>query len=342
MRVTGYAVKAQGKPLEPFEYDAPPLGNADVLVKISHCGICHTDIHFVDNDFGMTAYPFVPGHEIVGTVAAKGPGVRSLKEGQRVGVGFSRGSCGSCEWCIRGDDSMCPDAMKYMTFFPYGGFSSAIVVDAGFAFPLPDAIDSEHAGPLMCGGVTVYAPFRNHAIRPTMRVGVAGIGGLGHLALQFARAWGCEVTAFSSTPAKEKEARMLGAHHFVSSTDESALDKAAGTLDFIISTSPRHLKWKKLMNALRKRGTLCLVGLTPGDIAVDFLPMLLNEYSICASDIGGRATMTEMLELAARTGIRPIVEASPLSDVNRAIGRLQGRDGALPGCIEDLTRTGRG
>jgi uncharacterized zinc-type alcohol dehydrogenase-like protein len=323
MKIKGYAVKVQGKPLEPIEYESPPMGDTDVLVSISHCGVCHTDLHFADNDFGMTAYPFVPGHEIVGTVAAKGSAVRDLKEGQRVGIGFSRSSCGHCEWCIRGDDNMCPDALKYMTFFPYGGFSSAIVADSRLAFPLPDTIDSERAGPLMCGGVTVYAPFRTHAIRPTMRVGVVGIGGLGHMALQFARAWGCEVTAFSATPAKEKEARAFGAHHFVSSGDESALDKAAGTLDFIISTSPKHMQWKKLMSTLRKRGTLCLVGLTAGDIALDVIPMLINERSVCASNVGGRATMIEMLEFAARAGVRPTVEAVPLSDVNRAIARLR-------------------
>ena len=327
MKVTGYAVKAQGKPLEPFDYDAPPVGASDVLVKISHCGICHTDLHFVDNEFGMTTYPFVPGHEIVGVVAAKGAAVRDLKEGQRVGIGFSRGSCGHCEWCSRGDENMCPDAMQYMTFVPYGGFSTAIVADSRLTFALPDVIDSEHAGPLMCGGVTVYSPFRTRGIRPTMKVGVVGVGGLGHMALQFARAWGCEVTAFSSTPAKEKEARMLGAHHFVSSADEAALDKAAGTLDFIISTSPRAMPWKKLMNALRKRGTLCLVGLTMGDVAVDFLPMLLNETSLTASDIGGRATMIEMLEFAARNKIHPIVEVAPLSQVNQAIARL--KEGAV-------------
>jgi uncharacterized zinc-type alcohol dehydrogenase-like protein len=323
MKVKGYAVKVQGKPLEPFEYEAPPVGDTEVLVEISHCGICHTDLHFIDNEFGMTSYPFVPGHEIVGTVTARGSAVRNLKEGERVGIGFSRGSCGHCEWCVRGEDNLCPDAMRYMTFVPYGGFSSAIVADSRLTFPIPQAIDSEHAAPLMCGGVTVYSPFRTRGIRPGMKVGVIGIGGLGHLALQFARAWGCEVTAFSATPAKEKEARRFGAHHFVSSTDEAALDKAAGTMDFIISTSPKHVSWKKFMNTLRKRGTLCLVGLTMGDIAVDFLPLLLGEQSLCASDIGGRASMVEMLEFAARTGIRPVVEAVPLSEVNRAIARLK-------------------
>ncbi len=325
MKVMGYAAKAPGKCLEPIEYEAPRIGDTDVLVDISHCGLCHTDIHFTDNDFGLTKYPFVPGHEIVGRVAARGREVRSLKEGDRVGIGFQRGSCGHCEWCIRGEEHLCPEMMGNTTFAPYGGFASAVVVDARFAFPLPEGLESEHAGPLMCGGATVYSPLRRYCIRPPMRVGVIGIGGLGHMALQFARAFGCDVTAISTTQAKEKDARELGAHHFLVSSDEEAMKKAAGSLDFIPCTAHAQMPWNLVLATLRRNGTLCIVGIHTGDVCFKLTPMVVNQYSICGSVIAGRDIIPEMLDLVAHDGVRPRVEVSPMADVNRAIARL--RDG---------------
>jgi uncharacterized zinc-type alcohol dehydrogenase-like protein len=323
MKVQGYAAKAPGKALEAFEYDAPKLGDSEVLVDISHCGLCYTDVHCIDNDFGMTQYPFVPGHEIVGTVAMAGKAVRTLNEGQRVGIGCQRGSCGHCEWCVRGEENLCPEYMGNLTFFPYGGFASAIVVDARFAFPLPDALDSEHAGPLLCGGATVYSPLQSHCVRPSMRVGVVGIGGLGHMALQFARAFGCEVTAISSTPAKEREAREFGAHHFLLSGDEEGMKKEGASLDFIICTAHAPLPWNSILGTLRKNGTLCLVGLNKEDVTFSPVPVIVNQLSICGSMIAGRAVISEMLDFAARASVRPKVETLPMVDVNKAVARLK-------------------
>lgn len=323
MKITGYAVMAPGKRLEPFEYQAPEVGAADVLVDISHCGLCHTDLHFVDNDFGLTAYPFVPGHEIVGTVAGVGKAVRTLKEGQRVGIGYQRGSCGHCEWCIQGQEHLCPEFMANATFFPYGGFSSAIVVDSRFAFPLPDGVASEYVGPLMCGGITVYSALRGRSVCSSSRVGVIGIGGLGHMALQFARAFGCEVTAISSTPSKEKEAREFGAHHFMASNDPGAMTKAAGSLDLIICTTHAQLQWDSVLGMLRKNGTLCLVGLNSGDVCFKLTPMIVNQFSICGGVIGGRAMVREMLEVVERDSVRPKVEVLPMADINKAVIRLR-------------------
>jgi alcohol/geraniol dehydrogenase (NADP+) len=323
MRASGYAVKAPGQPLEPFEYETPAVGDADVCVDVSHCGLCHTDIHFMDNDFGLTRYPFVPGHEIVGTVRAMGRAVHGLEEGQRVGIGFQRGSCGHCEWCVKGQENVCPEASRYWTFFPYGGFSRAIVADHRFAFPLSDGLDAEHAGPLLCAGVTVYAPLRRACARGSTRVGVVGIGGLGHLALQFARAMGCDVTAFSSTPAKERQAREFGAHHFVLSSDTEAMKKASASVDFLISTLHAGLPWDSLLGALRKNGVLCLVGLTREEIALKAPSLIISQITVCGSCVGGRADMQEMLEFAVRAGVRPAVETMPMAEVYRAVSRLR-------------------
>lgn len=323
MKIVGYAVKSQGKCLEPFEYEAPEVGDSDVLVDISYCGLCYTDVHFIDNDFGLTQYPFVPGHEIVGTVAAVGKAVRTIKEGQRVGVGCQRGSCGHCEWCVQGQEQLCPEYMSNLTFFPYGGFSSAIVVDHRFVFPVPEGLDSEYVGPLMCGGATVYSALRSHNVGSSSRVGVIGLGGLGHMAVQFARAFGCEVTAISSTPSKEKEAREFGAHHFMASKDPEGMDKASGSLDFVLCTTHAQLPWNSVLGMLRKNGILCLVGLNPGDICFKLTPVIVNQFSICGSMIAGRALIPEMLEFVARDSVRPKIEVVPMADVNNAVARMK-------------------
>ena len=193
MGFRAYAAHEQKGPLAPFVYEPGELGPNDVEIRVSHCGICHSDVHLVDGDWGASSYPMVPGHEIVGTVAAAGPAVRQLAVGQRVGVGWQCGACLECEWCVSGQENLCAQEEATCVERP-GGFAERIRVDGRFAFPIPDALRSEHAAPLLCGGVTVYAPLARFA-RPSLRVGVIGIGGLGHLALQFARAMGCEVTA---------------------------------------------------------------------------------------------------------------------------------------------------
>ena len=203
------------RPRRPLEEERPQavrvraraLGPHDVEIRISHCGICHSDVHLVDGDWGMGSYPMVPGHEIVGTVAALGPEVRHLEAGARVGVGWQRGACLACESCGAGDENLCAEN-EATCVGHHGGFADRIRLDGRFAFPIPEGLASENAAPLLCGGATVYSPLRRW-VKPSMRVGVVGIGGLGHLGLQFARAMGCEVTAISSTPDKEAEARSL-------------------------------------------------------------------------------------------------------------------------------------
>jgi uncharacterized zinc-type alcohol dehydrogenase-like protein len=226
MPIKAFAALEAKSRLQAFEVPVTPLGEQDVLVTISHCGLCHSDIHLIDNDWQVSSYPLVPGHEVIGTVSKRGAGVQHLQLGQRVGIGWQRSACLTCEYCIRGDENLCT-AQQATCVGHFGGFASAIQIDGRFAFPIPEALRSEQAAPLLCGGITVYAPLRTYGITPNMKIGVIGIGGLGHLALQFARAFGCDVTAFSSTPDKEAEAIHFGAHHFVSSTDKDKMQSLA-------------------------------------------------------------------------------------------------------------------
>ncbi|MBW2379632.1 MAG: NAD(P)-dependent alcohol dehydrogenase, partial [Deltaproteobacteria bacterium] len=257
-RVDAYAAHEPGASLTSFDYEPDVLGPHDVEIEITHCGICHSDLHLIDNDWQSSAYPLVPGHEIVGTIAQRGALITHVDVGERVGVGWQCGSCLQCEWCERGDENLCASIAETCVGRP-GGFADRIRVDGRFAFAIPDALSSELAAPLLCGGITVYSPLQQHA-RPQSRVGVIGIGGLGHLAIRFARAMGCEVTAFSSTAAKEEEARAHGAHHFVSSIDDTALKGQRESLDLVISTVNSPLNWNRYVSALRPNGVLSFVG----------------------------------------------------------------------------------
>ncbi len=209
MTISSWAATAADAPLQPFSYEPRELGPFDLEIAISHCGICHSDIHMLDNDWGMSTYPLVPGHEIIGTVRQAGSAVTKFTAGRRVGVGWQRSSCMECEWCVGGMETCCA-GQQATCVGHHGGFAEAIRTDSRFAFAIPEDLPSAAAAPLLCGGVTVYTPLRD-AVRPSSRVGVIGIGGLGHMAIRFARAFGCEVTAFSTSPAKEEEARRLGA-----------------------------------------------------------------------------------------------------------------------------------
>jgi len=322
MTIRGYAAKKPNGPLEPFQYDPKPLESHEVEVKISHCGICHSDIHLIDNDWGITDFPFVPGHEIVGTVTALGTEVQGLDKGQRVGIGWQRSACLKCEYCLRGFENLCSQ-LKDTCVGNHGGFAEAIRIDHRFAFPLPDGLESEYAAPLLCAGVTVYSPLVYYKVRPSMKVGVIGIGGLGHLALQFASKMGCEVTAFSSTPEKESEARGLGAHHFVYDNDSQTMEKVASTQDFILSTVNADLNWESYVDALRPGGRLCFVGVPKEAISIPVFSLIVGRNSICGSPIGSRTDIREMLDFAVLNDIKPCTETIPMSKVNEGIDRLR-------------------
>ena len=321
MSIKGYATPGPKKPLEPFEYEPGPLGPDEVEVKVSHCGICHSDLAMIDNDWGFTGYPLIPGHEVVGTIAAVGSAVKNVKIGTRVGIGWHCGSCGHCEWCVKGLESLCAEERGTIVHH-HGGWAEAVRVDAKFAIPIPDAIESSVAGPFMCAGSTVFTPMYRFGVTPTMKTAVVGIGGLGHLAVQFLAAFGCEVTAISSTHDKDAEAKKLGASRFIATRGTDELKKAAGSFDFIISTVGADLPWDDYVAALRPQGRLVLVGIP--DSALKVIPFpLLAEKSISGGSCGGPSDTARMLEFAARTGVRPVVEPFPLSKVNEALDHVR-------------------
>lgn len=317
----GYAAAGPGMRLEPYDFEPAPLGPEDVEIAVTHCGICHTDVHLVNNDWGLSAYPLVPGHEAVGEVSAAGSAVKSLRRGDRVGVGWLSATCGQCEQCVEGHENNCAGWQPTCLGRP-GGFSDRIRVDHRWAFEIPKGLASDEAGPLMCGGATMHTPLQDHEVRDGARVGIVSIGGLGHMGIQFARARGCKVTAFSTTPEKEAECREMGAEDFVVLGDEASLSARGGTLDFIATTTPTDLPWDSMMALLRPRGTLCLIGVPASAVQFQAFPMIAGHKRIVGSNTGSRAGIKSMLETAAKKGVRPLIERHAMSDVNGAMERV--------------------
>ncbi|MCK4234345.1 NAD(P)-dependent alcohol dehydrogenase [candidate division WOR-3 bacterium] len=320
-RVLGYAARAVGQPLEPFTYEPPKLGEHDVRVSVTHCGVCHTDIHAINDYYGITTFPFVPGHEIVGYVSAVGRAASGLKEGDRVGIGWQGRSCMQCEWCLQGEEQLCLDIVSSGTWVPYGGFSSSVLVDSRFAYPLPDTMPSEVAAVLVCAGITVYSPLRSYAAQPAQKIGIIGVGGLGHLALQFARALDYEVTAISSSPEKKEQALAFGADHFIVSDDQTSLRQVVFGFDLLLCTAHGKINWEALLNTLKKNGRLVLLGFP--DVALNSTDLVTHQLSITGSFLGNRATMREMLSFAQAHGIVPKVELMPMTEVNEAIRKVK-------------------
>jgi uncharacterized zinc-type alcohol dehydrogenase-like protein len=322
MSIRAFAAHAPKGELKPFEYAPGPLGEEEVEIAVSHCGVCHSDLSILDNEWGMTQYPLVPGHEGVGTVRAVGARVASVKPGDRVGLGWYSKSCMRCRQCMHGDHNLCP-TVESTIVGRHGAFADAVRCHWAWATPLPEGLDPAKVGPLFCGGITVFNPLVQFDVRPTHKVGVVGIGGLGHLALQFANKWGCEVFAFSSSAGKEAEAKKLGAHHVVNSKDDAAMNKLAGVLDFILVTVNVALNWPAYMNALAPRGRLHFVGAVSEPIAMPVFPMLVGQKALSGSPLGSPATTADMLEFAARHGVAPVTETFPMSKVNDAVAHLR-------------------
>jgi len=310
--------------LTPFTYKPHDLKPDDIEISISHCGICHSDLHLIDNDWRNAQFPLIPGHEIVGKVTAIGSAVAPDLMGKRVGVGWQRSSCMTCEYCATGFHQLCAKN-EPTTVTNYGGFAEKIIIDHHFAFPIPEQLASNHAAPLLCAGVTVYTPLHKH-LKPGMRVGVIGIGGLGHLGVQFAKAMGMEVLAFTSNPAKADEARQLGATEIANSRDKNDFKKFRRSLDFILCTVSVNLDWGEYMKLLKPNGTLCFVGAVMGDIAIPAYNFPGFQMTVTGGSIGGRGDMFNMLNFAAKNNIAPWIEEQPFDNVNQAIARLRKND----------------
>jgi uncharacterized zinc-type alcohol dehydrogenase-like protein len=320
--IQGLAAHAAGAEVLPFKYDPGELGPHEVEIAITHCGVCHSDLHLIANDWGISQYPFIPGHEIVGKVEARGAEVRSLEQGQRVGLGWQSNSCGICEWCSRGMENLCL-AAEGTCVHRHGGYADRVRANARFVIPIPDALESEPTAPLLCAGITVYNPLRAHNINPSSRVGVVGIGGLGHLAIQFARVFGAEVTAFSTSAAKEEEVRALGAHNFVNTRESKAMKEVFGTLDFVLSTINADQDWGVYLQTLRPTGTLCFVGVPPSPVSFHAFPLISGIRSITGSPTGSPYQLKEMLDVAARHGIKAKTELFPMAKANEAIEKIK-------------------
>jgi len=322
MKVQAFAAPSAKAALEPFSYEAGALGPHDVELEITHCGLCHSDLHLIDDDWKRSVYPLVPGHEIVGIVRAAGAEVTHLRPGDRAGVGWQRSACLRCPLCLDGHENLCA-TQEATCVGHHGGFAERLRTDGRFTFAIPGGIESAVAAPLLCGGVTVYAPLKRFGADAKKTVGVIGVGGLGHLALAFLRALGSQVIAFSSSADKKQEALAMGAHEFASSTDPRELRRHANRIDLLLSTVPVRLDWIGYLQALKPNGVLCLVGAPPGLLQFPAGPLLTGQKTVCGSDIGDRATIVEMLALAERHRIAPVIETTPMSEVNVQLDRLR-------------------
>ncbi len=310
MTIHAWAAMSPRAPLEPFRYTPGELAGDEVEVAVECCGICHSDVHLVDGEWG-DVFPVVPGHEIVGTVAAGG----AIPIGTRVGIGWQRSSCGECERCRSGEEELCARG-EATCMGNFGGFADRIRVNHRFAIPLPEQLDSRSAAPLLCGGITVYSPLRRYAASGG-RVAVIGIGGLGHLGLQFARALGCEIWAFSRRKDKEETARALGAHHFVVGIPPRDV------FDLVLNTAHAVCEMDTWLSALRAKGVFCQLGATAEPIAVPSIHLIVGHKSVSGSAVGAPGMIREMLALAVEHGIAAKVETAPMRHANDALERTR-------------------
>jgi len=321
-KIRAYAATSPGAALEPFEFDPGPLGDEQVEIAVDYCGICHSDLSVLHNHWGNAKYPLVPGHEVSGRIVAAGTKVKKVKAGDRVGLGWFSGSCMSCRTCLSGDHNLCANNEDTM-IGRHGGFAERVRAHWAWAVPIPEGVDPAKAGPLFCGGITVFNPIVQCGVQPTDRVGVVGVGGLGHLAIQFLNKWGCEVVAFTSSEDKKAELLKLGAHHVVNSKDPGQLKPLARSLDFVMVTVNVPLDWSAYIETLAPKGRLHFVGAVLEPLNIGVFPLLVGQRSVSASPLGSPATTGQMLGFCARHGIEAVTETFPMSKVNDALAHLE-------------------
>lgn len=326
--IKGYACKEKGGQLDPFEYDPGELAANEVEVAVEFCGICHSDIAMIDNDWGSASYPFIPGHEAIGKIVAVGAQVDQSRIGQRVGVGWQSGSCNHCKNCGVGKESLCLNQgeVSQTIVGRNGAWADRVRSQSQWAVPIPDQLDSSLAGPLMCAGTTVWSPIRHHGVKPGMNTAVLGVGGLGHLAVQFLAKMGTQVTGLSTTRSKEESTRDLGATDFIATKESAdALEKAAGKFDVIVSTVAANVPWADYLNALAPEGTLIICGIP--NAALEVMPMLLvgGEKRLVGGRAGSPSDTQAMLAFCATHDIAPMCEQFSMTDINQAVQHV--RDG---------------
>lgn len=321
MVVNAYAANEPKGKLSPFQYELGPIGNEQVDIKVRYCGICHSDLSMLNNDWGMTSYPFVPGHEIVGEVIAVGAAVKTVKPGDKVGLGWQSGSCMHCDQCMDGSHHLCPSS-EATIIGRHGGFADVVRGHWSWAIPMPDGIDMAKAGPLLCGGITVFNPIILADVKATDSVGVIGIGGLGHMALKFLKYWGCEVIAFSSSPDKKEQILEMGATRVINSRSPEELKSITGKLKMVLNTTNVSLDWNAYMGTLAPKGKLHTVGAVLEPMGVPAFTMIAGEKSMGGSPIGSPALTKKMLEFCVRHNIYPTVEEFSMEQANEALHHL--------------------
>lgn len=321
--IKAWAAYEPNDELKEFEFNPGPLGDHEVDVSVKYCGICHSDLHMINNDWGMSKYPLVPGHEVVGTVLAVGSKVTRVEVGQHVGVGWPKSSCMFCDACIGGAHHMCPNGQATIVG-NHGGFADRVRCGELWTVPLPAELDEESAGPLLCAGATMFTPILDCGIKGTDRVGVVGIGGLGHIGLMFLKSWGCHVTAFTSSADKVAELKEMGAHDVVISKDPKAMNGVAHSLDVILSTLSVDIDYSPYFAALKPKGRLHMVGLPPsGTLPVSTMALVTQDKSVSGSIYASLPNLKKMLEFVCLHNLKPLVEVFPMSQVNEALKRME-------------------
>ncbi|HEY2009013.1 MAG TPA: NAD(P)-dependent alcohol dehydrogenase [Rhizomicrobium sp.] len=334
MKTIGYAAASAGAAMTPFHFERRALRPNDVAMEVLYCGICHSDLHMARNDWGMSLYPLVPGHEIIGRVTDVGSAVTRFKKGDNVAVGCMVDSCQHCDQCLKGEEMFCREGMTLTYSSPdridgeptKGGYSKHLVTREEFVLRMPDGLDLSRAAPLLCAGITTYSPLRTWNVGPGSRVGVIGLGGLGHMAVKLAHGMGAKVTVLSRTTGKEADARELGAEDYLISGDKAAMEKAANSFDLIIDTVPVRHDVMPYMPLLDIDGTLVIVGQIGPMEQLDSLPLLFGRRRISGSPIGGIRQTQELLDFCGRANILPDCEVIRMEDVNTAFDRLEKAD----------------
>ena len=330
----GFAAHSAGTALAPFSFERRDPGPHDVAIDITHCGVCHTDIHFINNDFGMSIYPMVPGHEIVGRVTAVGSAVKKFKTGDMAGVGCLVDSCRTCDSCAQGLEQYCSGGwvLTYSSLekdgktVTQGGYSTRIVVDEAYTLKLAPGMAPDSAAPLLCAGITTYSPMRHWNVRKGQKVAIVGLGGLGHMGVKFAAALGAEVTILSTSPSKKPDSIRLGAHDFILTTDSAQVQKAPNSFDFILNTLSASHDYNMYLGMLKPSGTMVCVGLPSEPMHIPAPNLVFARKCIAGSLIGGLPETQEMLDFCAAQNIKADVEVIPIHQINDAFKRMLKND----------------
>ena len=331
LTLSGYAAQTKTSPIAPFQLERRDPRTNDVTIDILYCGVCHSDIHQARDEWGGSIYPMVPGHEIIGRVAGIGPEVTKFKEGDLVGVGCMVDSCQNCSACKRGLEQYCDNGCtvtyngrdRYDGRPTYGGYSECILCPENFVLRIPDGLDPKAAAPLLCAGITMYSPLRHWKVGPGSKIAIVGLGGLGHMGLKFAKAFGADVTLFTRTPGKDPEARRLGADHVVLSTDPEQMKAVANQFDFVLDSVPSQHDLNPYLQTVKLDGAYVLVGmLEPITPPVHSVALIMGRRSLSGSGIGGIPETQEMLDFCAEHGIVSDIEMIDIQNINEAYDRM--------------------